>query len=151
MKKIIFTGLLILVALILVSSNGDTVNYGKIYIKNNAPWDIIVTADVKDEWDNVTNTDWTIAKESAEVLGNIITLSNMKFKIDVQNEVNLPSWLQDKTFYLNMPTKQQGKDLVIYIAKSRFGNRWDIKPQYVSNAQIEYSGQAGYSLTIGNR
>ena len=53
-----------------------------------------------------------------------------------------------KSSSLPIASRQKGKDLIIYIAKSKFGNRWKTRERFVTGAKIEYGGPVGYELKI---
>ncbi len=104
-------------------------------------------ADLKDEWDNITPTEWLVPSQGTEKMANLFFLGNIRFTPEVDDESKVAEWLR-KTYPIRITSRPQEKDLIIYINKSIFGNRWDIKQRFVTAAKIEYGGPTGYELKI---
>lgn len=130
-----------------IALTGDRVSYGTVFIKNNTDWALKITADLKDEWDNVTQTEWQIPSQGTEKIANLFFLRNVRFKPVVEDESKVEAWLR-KSHPIRITSRPESKDLIIYIAKSRYGNRWDIKQRFVIAAKVEYGGPVGYQLKI---
>ncbi len=130
--------------------SGDRVSYGAVFLKNNTKWDLKITANLKDEWDNITPTEWLVPSQGTEKMANLFFLSNISFTPAVEDESKVQPWLR-KTYPVRITSRPQEKDLIIYINKSRFGNRWDIKQRFVAAAKIEYGGPTGYNLKVEMR
>jgi hypothetical protein len=154
-KYIMFAGLLVLLvwhkfpaySKSYVSANSTEVALtGTLYLKNNTDWDMKVFANVKDEWDIVTPTQWEVAAHGAERIDTIGKLYDIRYKPDVPDDASTPAWLKQSH---SLPVASQStKDLIVAIAKDPYANRWVTDNLYVTAAKIEFGGETGYHVHI---
>lgn len=136
-KKYLIPVSALVFALFLLAINPDQISYGVLYIENKTDWDLKVTAQVKDEWDVVTQTNWDISAHGAEKIDNLSKLSNIRFKPEIDDDSVTPDWLKH-SHRLVLESHQPAKDLIVTISKDPYADRWKTDQLYVSSAKIEY-------------
>lgn len=146
-KKYLVPASALLCVLFLFAISPDRSSYGVLYIENKTDWDLKVTAQVKDEWDVVTQTNWEIPAQGAEKIDNIFKLSNIRFKPDIDDDSATADWLK-RLQTLELKPHEPAKDLIVTISKDPYADRWKIAQLYVSAAKIEYGGTAGYHVKV---
>lgn len=138
---------LVIVSMIYPVAEIDRVNYGNLYIKNETEWDLKVKAQVKDEWNVITQTNWDIPVNGTEKLDNLVKLDNIYFWPDIDDESNAPAWLKVKNNRLRPKDLEPVKDLYVTISKNPYQNAWNIVQRYVVG-KTEPGGETGYNIKV---
>ena len=120
-------------------------SYGILYIENNTTYTINISAKVKDEWDVVTETFWSIEPGSAEKIDNLSKLSGIYFWPEIEDASKAANWLKQKSV-LNLKSHEPSKALIVTIAPNPYQPGWNIAQRYVTAAKIEYGGASGYKV-----
>ena len=149
-KRYVIVGAFLFGCFLIAITPPEQISFGVLYIENRTDWDMKISAKVKDEWEVITPTDWTIFAHGAEKIDNISKLSDIHFHPDIEDDASTPTWLK-RVHLLELIPHEQAKDLIVTIAKDPYGDKWNLNQQYVLAAKIEPGGVTGYHVRAISR